>query len=152
MTSSGASETEMPRKRVAPAPRRTMASATVAPPAAGEVDVEEDHVGAERRDPGHRLVHVTGLADDLELILQLGAQPAAEELMVVDQEEPGPRAGGSHDAALGSSRWTSVPCPGLLVTVAVPPWRRILPTTDWAMPRRSAGTAPTSKPAPSSRT
>jgi hypothetical protein len=66
------------------------------------VDVEEDDVGCERRDPGDCLVHVTGLADDVEFALQLGAQPAAEELVVVDQEEAGAGGGGAHDAALGS--------------------------------------------------
>ena len=76
------------------------------------MDVEEDDVGCERRDPGDCLVHVTGLADDLEFALQLGAKPAAEELVVVDQEEADAGGGGAHDAALGSWSWTSVPCPG----------------------------------------
>jgi hypothetical protein len=66
------------------------------------VDVEEDHVRLERCDPGDRLVHVPGLAHDLEFALQLGAEPAAEELVVVDEEEPGAGGRGAHDAALGS--------------------------------------------------
>lgn len=74
----------------------------MAPPAPGEMDVEEDDVGLELRDFGDRLVHVARLAHDVEFALQLGAQPAPEELVVVDQEEPGAGGGGAHDAALGS--------------------------------------------------
>jgi len=76
------------------------------------VDVEEDDVGCERRDPGDCLVHVTGLADDLEFALQLGAKPAAEELVVVDQEEADAGVVGLTTPPSGSWSWTSVPCPG----------------------------------------
>ncbi|CAM5686228.1 hypothetical protein SCALM49S_05510 [Streptomyces californicus] len=91
--------------------------------AAREVDVEEDDLGAGRRDDGDRLVDVGGLADHLDAGL-LGAadlrlHPGAEHPVVVDEHDPYPslRAPGGfgvlgHSLALSISSSTSVPPPG----------------------------------------
>ena len=55
-------------------------------------------------------------------------------------------------AARGMVSDTSVPSPGTLRTVAVPPRRAIRAWMDWARPLRSAGTAAGSNPRPRSRT
>ena len=67
--------------------------------------------------------------------------------MVVDQHDAA-----LHDALRGRCSSTSVPSPGLETTVARPPARSIRPSIDSTRPRRSAGTAARSKPAPRSRT
>src|SRR5438270_138226 len=92
-----------------------------------------------------------GVADDVEVGAELGAQAGEEEAVVVDEEEPGPR-GGAHDAGTGTRSCTSVPAPGVLDTTAVPPTRWMRPRIDSAMPCRSEGTAVGSKPRPWSRT
>ena len=89
-----------------------------------------------------------GLADDLDLVAELAAHAGAEELVVVDEHDAR-----LHDAAPAAGvSSTSVPSPGVEAIVAVPPARAIRPSIDSASPRRSAGTAARSKPAPRSRT
>ncbi len=56
------------------------------------------------------------------------------------------------DWLLGRRSWTSVPSPGLETIETLPPWRRIRPRIESAMPRRSVGTWSGSNPLPSSRT
>ena len=58
-----------------------------------------------------------GIARDLDQLLELGAHPRAEELVVVDQDDAGP----AHDAPRSSTSSTSVPAPGELVMRAEPP-------------------------------
>ena len=109
----------------------------------GQVDVEEDDLGVELLDQRHGVRHRSGLADDLDGVTELGAHAGEEEAVVVDED----------DATLhrGSLSSTSVPPPGGLVTVALPPARSRRPSIDSRMPSRSSGTAPRSKPTPRSR-
>ena len=67
--------------------------------------------------------------------------------MVVDENDAA-----LHDALLAMCSSTSVPSPGLDTIVARPPARSSLPSIDSTRPRRSAGTAARSNPAPRSRT
>ena len=64
------------------------------PAAAGEVHVEQDHVGqalADELDGGRRLV---GLAHHLDRVAQLGPDAGPEHGVVLDQEDAGPPAAG----------------------------------------------------------
>ncbi len=56
---------------------------------AGHLEVHQDHVGVERAGPGDALGAVGGLADHLDVVLHLqeGAQAAADDLVVVDQQD-----------------------------------------------------------------
>src|SRR4029453_445888 len=123
-----------------------------------------DHVGVAVPDALDRAVHVAGFAHDLELLAEFRAQAGEEEVVVVDEEHAGPpgRLAGvpwwgtgtarAHALSRGIVRVTPVPPPGRLVTTALPPWRRMRPRIDSAMPRRSSGTSAGSKPLPWSRT
>ncbi len=57
---------------------------------AGHLDVHQDDVGLELLGAGHALGAVAGLADHLDVVLDLqeGAQAAADHLVVVDEEDP----------------------------------------------------------------
>ncbi len=116
------------------------------------MDVEDDNGGLGACDLRDRGIGILCLADDLELVAELGAQATAEELVVVDQEHADAVCGHSHPATLGTRICTSVPSPGAVVKVAVPPSRRMRPTMNSLMPRRSGGTLSRSKPRPLSRT
>jgi hypothetical protein len=52
-------------------------------------DVHQDHVGRELADEVDTLEPVLGLADDLDVVeqLQVAAQPAADDAMVVDEHD-----------------------------------------------------------------
>src|SRR5690606_9812747 len=65
-------------------------------PAAGQVHVEQDDVGAVGADRGHRLVDVPGLGDDVHRRTDLGAHAGAEHRVVVDEDDatPGGAGGG----------------------------------------------------------
>ena len=120
MTSSGASETERARNCTSGWCGQDAAQDGVAA-AAGEVDVEQDHVGqalADQLDGGRRLV---GLADHLDRVAQLGPDAGPEDGVVLDQEDAGPAAGAARRAAqrpsldplaAGMESSTSVPSPG----------------------------------------
>ena len=124
--------------------------------AAGQVHVEQHHVGqalADELDGGTRLV---GLAHHLDRVAQLGLHAGAEHGVVLDQEDAG-AAGALAVAHLTRSRrgmesWTSAPSPGAERITAEPPKRAMRARIDWAMPWRSSGTAAGSKPRPRSRT
>ena len=96
-------------------------------PAAGQMHVEQHHIGNDRGDQVDRGLHVVRLAHHVNLLAQLGADPGAEQPVVVDQHHPR-RA---HVRPTGAVRdicsVTLVPSPGALVTVAVPPRRVIWP-------------------------
>jgi DNA-binding NarL/FixJ family response regulator len=117
--------------------------------AAGHVDVEEDDVGAGRRDHADGLLDRAGLADDIDQSLDLGANPAPEQRVVVDDDD---RRAIAHRAPLAIASTTSVPDPGTETIVAVPPCRCMRPTIDSRTPRRSSGNRSGSKPGPRSRT
>src|SRR5438105_2134674 len=112
-----------------------------------KVHVEEDDLGIELLDQRHRLGDARGLADELDGLAELGPHAGAKEVVVVDEDDAP-----LHVVPLGRVSSTSVPSPGALVTAAVPPTRSIRATIESEMPRRSAGTAAASKPAPRSRT
>src|SRR6516165_1971175 len=122
--------------------------------AAGQVHVEQHHVGQHRGDQLDRGLHVVRLAHHVDLPAELGADPGAEQAMVVDQDDP--RGAHVRPAGWATARGifsdTLVPSPGAVLTVAVPPRRAIRPWMDSARPLRSSGTASGSKPCPRSRT
>ena len=66
-------------------------AADLDPVAVGQPDVEDGHVGRGGRDPPVGLLGRSGLADDLEVVLRLEqlAQPAADDLVIVEQEHAG---------------------------------------------------------------
>ncbi len=137
------------------------------------MDIQEHDVGTHRRDHGDGLLHRSGLAGHDDVRVQVGLQAGPEDGVVVHDHHPDPRrraaplrcwsqsclsvavtggsAGCSRPAGRGSLSRTSVPS-GLLVMVAVPPWRFIRPMIDSRTPSRSAGTASGSKPGPRSLT
>ena len=125
MTSSGSSET-LSARYVGPGRLRDDVGAA----AVGQVHVEQHDVGRERAHLGHGVGDVRGLPHELHVAFELGAHAGAEQLVVVDEQDP--------DHNLSS---TSVPSPGVLWTAALPPWRAMRPTIDSAMPRRSGGTS-----------
>ena len=114
--------------------------------AVGQVHVEQHDLGIELADQRDRLGHAAGLADDVDDALQLAAHAGAEERVVVDQHDA------AHHDLLGIVSSISVPSPGADLIVARPPARASRPSIDSRSPRRSAGTAARSKPAPRSRT
>ena len=59
-------------------------------PAPGHDEVEEDDVRGEPQCLGHRLIAVGGLADDVQAGTggEVGAQPLADDRVVVDDQEP----------------------------------------------------------------
>src|ERR1022692_1795514 len=141
------------------------------PAAAGQVHVKQHHIGQAPGDQRDRGLHVIRLADDLDLVAELGPDPGAEQAMIVNEDAPGPviglwpaavlagRAGRVHarlgwrsPAARGIVRDTSVPSPWAVRTVADPPRRVIRACTDSVSPFRSPGTARGSNPRPRSRT
>ena len=82
-------------------------------PAAGKMDIEEDHLGAtlgDHLDGGRHLVRFT---DQVDLAADLGSHPCPEQVVIVDEEHPD-RVG--HDTGMLSR--TSVPDPGALITSA----------------------------------
>jgi hypothetical protein len=56
----------------------------------GQVDVQQHHVGHEGADAGDRGGDVAGLADDVDRRLDLGADPGADQGVVVDDVDTGP--------------------------------------------------------------
>ena len=89
--------------------------------------------GARRRvvlaDQRDAVVDRPGLAHDFDRVAELGPHAGAEELVVVDEDDPALHAGHR-----GSRSSTSVPSPGALVTTALPPARSIRPLIDSRMP------------------
>ena len=151
ITSSGASETDRARKQTSGCFGLT-ASITASTTTAGHVDVEQHDVGqplGDQLDGGRDLV---GLPDDLDGVAELAADPGAEEMVVVDEEDRW-LVGGAHcrPGLRGTLSSTSVPSPGTERMTAVPPWRCIRPRIDSAMPLRSPAIASGSNPAPRSR-
>ena len=144
MTSSAASEADSARKSVSgacsAAPRMT-----ATPPPSGMWTSSSTTSGRCAVDQRDRLLDGGGLADDLDVALELGAHAGAEEPVVVDDHD-------ARHAVPGSVSSTSVPAPGAEWIAARPPWRAMRPTIDSRTPRRSAGTAAGSKPGPRSRT
>src|SRR6266702_3775348 len=148
--------------------------------AAWQVHVEQDDVGDAFGDQRDRRFHVLRLADDLDLVAELGPDPGTEHAMIVNEEDPrlaagrgtlarGTLAGSTGARGTGTRRgharlgWrvpvargivsdTSVPSPRTLRIAAEPPRRAILARTDSASPFLSSGTAAGSKPCPRSRT
>ncbi len=115
--------------------------------AAGQVHVEEHHLGLVRDDRGDGLVDVGGLGDDVDRGAELGAYAGAEHGVVVDDHDAaGHGASLGRGARVGSESRTSVPSPGTLRTEALPPWRSIRPTMLLRTPCRSSATAAGSKP------
>src|SRR5207237_4221028 len=115
--------------------------------AIGQVDVEEDDVGIELLDQRHGLLDACRLTDHVDGVAELGAHARAEEVVIVDEDDAA-----LHDPLRGTDSSTSVPSPGVLETLASPPTRSIRRTIESAIPRRSAGTAAGSNPAPRSLT
>src|SRR3954463_15662783 len=118
-------------------------------PAVGHVDVDQHDLWlalADELDGGADLV---GVSDDVHAVAELGTDAGAEQEVVVDDEDARPLA---HWPVLVMFSSTSVPWPGLLRTMARPPWRIMRPTIDSDTPRRSVSTDPGSKPMPRSRT
>ena len=115
--------------------------------AVGHLDVEQHDVGLELDDARDRLADRAGVADDVDQPVELGAHARAEQGVVVDEHDARDRS-----AHAPSTSSTSVPSPGRVWISARPPWRAIRPSTDSRRPRRSAGTASSSKPGPRSRT
>ena len=79
--------------------------------AVGQPAVEDRDVGAQRRDAPDRLLRRAGLAHDLDVAVGLEqvAQPAADDLVVVEQEHPdllgaGGRLAGLHGSGLPDRR------------------------------------------------
>ena len=128
MTSSGASETERARKRTSGWSRRT-ASTTSWPPPPGRWTSSRTTSGSRSHDELDRRADVVGLADDLHRLTELGPDPGPEEVVVVDEEDPGTCPAGHTGALRCSDRAgsrvrrssTSVPSPTLLRTTARPP-------------------------------
>src|SRR6185436_2916073 len=116
------------------------------PAAARHVHVEQDDVGLGGEDRRHCALDAVGVADDLDVGGELGAHAGAEQLVVVDDDDARVH---SRSSSVSS---TSVPWPGAVCRVAVPPWRAMRPTIDSRTPRRSGGTASSAKPGPRSRT
>src|SRR5215211_4650522 len=112
--------------------------------AVGHVHVQQNHVGACLADPAYGLLDGRRVADDLDQVLELRPHPRPEDLVIVDDHDPGARH--------SSTSSTSVPEPGALVMFALPPLRSMRPTIDSRMPRRSVGIAAGSKPGPRSLT
>ena len=80
MTSSGASETERARKRCV-GPRLGHLADHLHPAAARHVHVEQDDVGlGARAIAGTALLDAVGVADDLDVPVELGAHAGAEQL------------------------------------------------------------------------
>ena len=78
---------------------RAHVAADVDAAAVGQPGVEHGDVGAQRRDPGRGLPRGAGLADDLDVAVALEqvAQPAPDDLVVVEQEDAD-RLAGVHGA------------------------------------------------------
>ena len=96
------------------------------------VEVGDDEVGAVGVDDVDRALGLVGLAHDLEVVGQFGAQAAAHQLVVVgqhhaDRHDRDPRTGGAHNV-------TSVPAPVAERSSARPPSDVMRPTIDSVMP------------------
>src|SRR6266702_8973725 len=61
--------------------------------AAWQVHVEQDDVGDAFGDQRDRRFHVHRLADDLDLVAELGPDPGTEHAMIVNEEDPRLAAG-----------------------------------------------------------
>src|SRR3954470_11891930 len=119
------------------------------------VHVDQNDVGTGTADSLDRGCDVGRVAGDLELPPELRLHARQEQPVVVDQEHAdrlGWRLIAAHWSCLGSRSATSVPSPGSVVTVAVPPARSMRPRMLCEMPRRSSGTVDASNPFPRSRT
>src|SRR6185312_6244629 len=108
------------------------------------------------QDHGHGGLHGAGIGAHLDQPLELRLHARAEELVVVDDHDRR-RRGVRHVPPPSSGTRcaesdTSVPPPGMERTSARPPARSMRPRIDSRTPRRSAGTAASSKPGPRSRT
>ena len=126
---------------------------------AGQVHVEQDHVGQALADELYCGRSLVGLADDLHRLTELRLHTRPEDGVVLDEEDA--RAGGGLSAVRGAhgtrsrrgmESWTSAPSPGAERITVAPPKRATWARIDCAMPCRSPGTAPGSKPRPRSRT
>src|SRR5438477_940419 len=115
--------------------------------AVGEVDIEQHDVRVELADQRNRLGDSARLADDVDRCRDLAADAGAEQLVIVDENDAE-----CHVELRGSRSSTSVPEPGAVTIVAVPPARASLPSIDSVRPRRSSATAARSNPVPRSRT
>src|SRR5271166_3381347 len=122
------------------------------PAAPRHVDIEQDDVRLELLDRLHGALHVAALSYDLDLLAETRAHTCAEEVVIVDDHDPGHRSVAHGLSSRSIVISTSVPAPGKARTVALPPARRIRPTIDSRTPRLACGTAAVSKPAPRSRT
>ena len=118
-----------------------------------QVHVEEDDVGVELADQRDRIGDRRRLADHVDAGIELAPDARAEEAVVLHEHEAAPWL---HERSCGGSSGirssTSVPSPGAVRIVAVPPWRATRLSIDSAIPCRSGATALRSKPAPRSRT
>ena len=88
ITSSGASETDRARKRTSGCARLDGLDHRLAP-AAGQVDVEQHDVGQPFGDQLDGRRDLVRLSDDLDRVAELAADPGAEQVVVVDEEDPG---------------------------------------------------------------
>ena len=107
--------------------------------------------GARSRDHLDRGVDLRRLADHVDVVAELGADAAAEQVVVVDEEHPYP-ARRSWRAPTASTARPRCPRRAVSAPRRVPPWRCMRPVIDSAMPPRSVGTDAGSKPRPRSRT
>ena len=117
--------------------------------AVGQVHVEQHDVGLRRGDHRQRLGGRGRLAHDVVMGGELGAHARAEEMVIVDDDDPQP----AHDAPSTTPMRSaiSVPSPGRDSTAAVPPAAAIRPMIESRTPRRSVGTSRV-EAGPSSRT
>ena len=129
---------------------------------AGEVDVEQHHLGLGGPDPLHGRLDVAASPSTVDAVAQLGPHAGAEHLVVVDEEHGGQRGGhpptsssrarrrrgrvGSPSRTLGTSTTISVPSPRVLCTSALPPWRAMRPRIDSRTPSRPGSTWPGRSP------
>src|SRR5450631_382774 len=116
------------------------------------MDVEQHDVWCGAADHRDRARDIVRLTDDLDAVAELGPHARAEQPMIIDDHHAH-RVGSRHDRAIAVaiSSWISVPNPGELRTMALPPCRSIRPMIDSFTPRRSLGTAAASNPRPRSR-
>ena len=100
--------------------------------------VEQHDIGSGRSDGGNSFLRRCRLTDDLERRIalpcgtcELGAHAGTDERMVVDEHD----ADRGHLLVLRGMRIsTSVPAPGRLITVALPPARSLRPMIESVSP------------------
>ena len=109
-TSSAASETLRARN----GPRRTVGAAgqhlgPAAAAAAGQVHVEQHHVGPLLVHHGDRLLHRCGLPDHRDARVEVGLEPGAEDGVVIDDDHATGVLHAHVIFSLGVSSWTGAP-------------------------------------------